>query len=324
MSLQAYRELTMPKYNANHFSAVMDHIQTIEITKKTLVVFDVDGVLITFKDQILRPSVELDRNFENPFYKAFFPEEDSDKQCNYGHMISTAKVEALDACIPQHIRALQQRATVMALTSMFPGPGKCGVVERMEDLRFNELFELGIDFSDTFKEHAPITWDVPNTRACTRNPLFEKGILYARPLRKGKILGMLIDEVGFEPDKVLFIDDSLFNVQSVETELKERAIEFHGIHFDDELLRNEKFDKALGLFQYDYLTKHHEWLDDNQAAEKMREQHRLTEKQPVLFSKNHSAKLPRKTAQDKLRALQAEADSFIGGRGLTSLRKPPR
>jgi hypothetical protein len=97
-------------------------------------------------------------------------------------------------------------------------------------------------------------------------PLYKQGILFCLQPNKGKVLITFLERINWEPLKVVFIDDKIDNLQSVQEELKVKNIEFVGLHYTGALSLPREIDEKLVEFQYEYLMKHGEWLSDQQAV----------------------------------------------------------
>lgn len=291
--------------SAKNSEALHDLIHNCKLTPNTLVIYDVDEVLISLEDKILRPCVDRDPNFKNPFYEIFYPLEDPEKTALFGEFISQAKVVLLDPKTPEYVQSIQSKSKVIGLTRMIPGAGTCGKIKSMEEFRHNELKVLGIDFGNSFPETPFIDLSASDKDydEKDRKAIFKQDIIYAYPHGKDKALGLFLDKIGFYPDQVIFVDDQLKNLTKVAEEMEKSGIPFIGIHYQDESLSKETFDKELGKFQYDYFIKNKIWLSDAQA----RKIHQKQKDSTVLFSYNQQKR--RRTEVDEVRE---EAIKFVG------------
>lgn len=232
-----------------------------DVSPEDLVVFDVDEVLITLQDTFLRP---VAADVCNPtLFGIFRPLSDPKNTELFGEWISQVKVELVSEELVEGISQLQCRGCqVIALTSMIPGAGACGKIPSMEDFRFNELYERGIDFRVNFNLK-DIELDFPMKNG--RTPCLKDGILYARPYTKGEVLQRLLDRSGITPKRVWFIDNDPKHVTSVSEAMQKSRIPFTGIQYLDNKFSEEQYDLKLGEFQFEHFKATKIWLNDEQA-----------------------------------------------------------
>jgi len=99
-----------------------------------------------------------------------------------------------------------------------------------------QMKNIDIDFSVTS------LYDEDLGLSVTHIGKFSKGILFSGPNDKGKMLFAFFDKIGYKPKKIIFIDDKLKYVKSVEREAKKRNIEFVGIRFSLQDKKKKNFD----------------------------------------------------------------------------------
>jgi hypothetical protein len=232
----------------------------------TLVIFDVDDVLITSDDHIFRPSAS---GFRPSCWKGKNAQE-------LDHLVSIIQSEIdfilIEQDLPSLIDSLQKREVkTIALTAC--RTGKFGVIESVEDWRINQLLDHSIDFSVSWKDILDTRF--PHLVALNQNPpIFKKGILLIGDFyfengtsTKGQLLGAFFDKIKWHPKKVLFFDDKMKNLTSVQDELAKRGIEYQGFFYRGAESVPGDFDKELAEFQVEYLTKNKTWLKDKEARE---------------------------------------------------------
>lgn len=246
------------------FSQVEDVIAILEkVQPQDLVVTDVDDLIIVLVDRILRPCSS--EHFDRIFPKFFVTPTGFDTRL-YGEWITQVKVEVVNPKLVHDYQSIQQRGIkTIALTKMIPGAGPCGKVSAMEDLRENELKEIGIDFSKSF----PIPqWKLPlEPSKKGRVSLFKAGILYANPHTKDVVLETFIQHIGFLPKKIWFLDNDKKQVDIVAAAVSRLGFPFVGIHYLDQKLADEECDPEIGEFQFEHFAKTEKWLDDQAAKE---------------------------------------------------------
>ena len=111
--------------------------------RNTLVIFDVDDVLITYNDMVLRP---CGARFRPSSWKDIDPKE-------IPHLISImlneGKIILVDPSAPRLVNKLENRGVkTLALTAA--RTGKFGVIENAENWRLKVLKQFNLDFSNSF------------------------------------------------------------------------------------------------------------------------------------------------------------------------------
>ncbi len=264
------------------FAVVSIHADIIPITtfdqmddefnhcnESTLVIFDVDEVLITTEDHFIQPHVgDLFHRFcRDAFKKAHSDEEREELSNNLSAAFTGPKRHLVEKEIPSKIKQLQDRGVkVIALTAS--PVGKYGRVESAERWRIEHLNGLGINFAPSFPSidrHQLEAIKHPQMAP----PVFEAGILFSIGHEKGVVLRHFLEMWGLQPTKVVFIDDLMENLQSVEKELANSGIEFKGYLYKGA----EPFFKELNLellhYQLDHLKNNGEWLSDIEVAQRL-------------------------------------------------------
>ena len=72
------------------------------------------------------------------------------------------------------------------------------------------------------------------------------------------------------PKKVVFIDDSIGYLESVEQVLNEMGIDFIGFHYMEGEELPCTLDNKVAEFQFRYFAENVKWLSDDQAKEMMK------------------------------------------------------
>lgn len=148
-------------------------------------------------------------------------------------MVTEAPSKLLDAEAPQLIqRLIALNVIVFGFTaidtSVIPDIGEVPI------WRLKELERLGIHFSDHTNSCLPAKkiefTQFPSFRGTY--PLYDQGILYANvTASKGTVLRAFIENIGQKPARVILIDDTLENLQTVQKELDQLDIPFLGLHY---------------------------------------------------------------------------------------------
>ena len=215
------------------------------IDEKTLLVLDIDEVVITSEDHFNHPN-------GLPFFEQLHRNTVSQERIELALSLATLlpKRVLIDAQFPHLLKNLQERGIrTIALTACATGP--LGVIPRLEEWRINHLKSLGIDFSLSSSHFF--------------HPCFHEGILFAGNKNKGTLLREFLEGNQFFPQHVLFVDDRLYNLKAVEAELQALGISFTGIHY----LGAEKYFKPTNekvlRKQADTLLERGVWLSDSEV-----------------------------------------------------------
>jgi hypothetical protein len=147
-------------------------------------------------------------------------------------MVTQVESQLTDLFIPNLIQKLQdQKIPLLGFTaidtSVIPGIGFIPI------WRAKELKRLGINFhpitSSFPKENIEFT-EFSSFRGTF--PLYKDGILYSNvTASKGSVIKAFLNKIEKIPSRIIFIDDSLENLQSVELELQNLGIPYLGIHY---------------------------------------------------------------------------------------------
>ncbi len=240
----------------------------------TLVIWDVDGVLLIGSDRIFH-SENIHSGLNNEYVdymknKYDLTPEQRDKFIS--QLISKRPVELVDKIIPNIMRDLKARhIKTIALTQYAVGP--IGDIKSIEDWRIDELDKLGIKFDLAFKKLDQIELQkLPSFNG--HHPLFKHGILFCNRSAKGDVLGSFLDIVEsiteWKPNKIIFIDDKMESLELVQVELKRRNIAFIGLHYSVALDFPTEVDDKIVKLQYEHVMQNGIWLNDQMALEKLK------------------------------------------------------
>lgn len=163
--------------------------------------------------------------------------------------------------IIEKIAKLQARGVnVVACTAM--NTGKYPMVETLQDWRYHHLSSLG--FHGSFANRI---FDLPTE---AHNPVFYKGILVTDLQLKGPIVIKFLETMHLKPKKIIFFDDNMEQLKSVQKSCTEHIIAFQGYHYNGAI--EKPWDEALIQFQAEYLIEHKQWLSDDKAYALMKAQ----------------------------------------------------
>lgn len=232
-----------------------------DMDSHTLVIFDVNEVLIVPQDMILRKKSKtlrskLEEKYLNPLGE--------EKKLALQSKIYLKKnvYIPIDPCISSLIKQIKNRqAKAMALTAGKTGP--FGLIPHFEDQRLVILREMGINFSD-FPDTENLTF-IDGHTFTSKAPIYTNGILHSRPYSKGQVLEAFLNRIPFHPKKILFVDNDLSNLESVEEIAKKRGISFLGLFYQGEESLPYQLDENIAEIQYQILRDKEQWLSDEEA-----------------------------------------------------------
>lgn len=229
----------------------LEEISASEFSTKTLVMFDIDDVLIYPQDALLQ---NWRSEWKPEGMRAWTAEEDTIAWMN-------AKFQIMDPSGPNLINMLNENGVpTIGFTSF--AMDEPDIVKSIPDWRYSHLQELGINFNMGKDMVFPIqNGFIP--------PSFEKGILFCGNFykkdkdNKGKILSLYLDWLNWNPEQVVLIDDGKTNIESVKKELERRGISFIGFLYIPKDL--DSIDEKVAGLQHEAIINQKQWLSDEEA-----------------------------------------------------------
>ncbi len=226
---------------------------TSEFSRETLVMFDIDDVLIYPKDALLQ---NWRSEWKPERVRVWTPEEDTIAWMNENFQI-------MDPDGPKIIDRLNERGVPTIGFTTF-AMDKSGMVKSIPEWRSKQLEELGLHFKMKNEIVFPIQEGfVP--------PSFEKGVLYCGNFYKkdkdnqGKILSLYLDWLKWTPKLVVFVNDRKQNLETVKNELDRRKIPFLGFLY---IPKNfDPIDEKVAKLQYTTIIDQKKWLSDKEAKQ---------------------------------------------------------
>jgi hypothetical protein len=230
--------------------------------KHTLVLYDVDETLIMPTDKIHLPhffSVDPGRALKNDFeLKLAHCIEDI-----WSIVLLQAHRKLIEPDVVFIIKNLQSRnVKTLGFTKM--RSGTFGAIDSLAEYRFNQLKALGVEFWLSYDQTIEF-----NQFTCDYDgfPMIHKGTIFTNDLPKGQVVGAFLDQLDDTITQVIFFDDLLENLISVENEMIKRNIIYHGYHYKavDTFIQGE-LDCKVVQFQLDYLCTNKVWLSEQEAS----------------------------------------------------------
>lgn len=243
----------------------VDDLELFEEELKTLdrnsfLIFDLDYTIIVPKDTVMRPCC---RKLRSKLLKEF-KVEPGYQEYIFSIIYDQYEVELIDPKILDLIRyAKKQQIPTIAFTGSMTG--QFGILESIEQWRYEQLQSFGIQFSPGFDlGDTPFYFD--SFAIMKRYPSYYEGILFTDLVPKGAVLMSFLKKIDWIPKKVVFIDDRYDYLKSVESTLEPLGVEFIGFHytaapdgFEDDV------SERVARFQYQTLIDERKWVSDISA-----------------------------------------------------------
>ncbi len=257
-NMTAYAQITQ----ITDFQLLESSIKNMD--SNTLVIFDVDHVLIM-------PTDEYSLN-RNPYRRQLWQDlklRSSEEEFKFLRSIavSSAKWRLVDTNIMTVLSELKNKnIPTVALTSL--ATGKFGIIEKMEDLRIKELQSVGIDFTNLTPLHGELP--INELKSMHGTPMLKAGIILTAEVDKAKVLEHILHKKNYYPKRIVFIDDQLNNLESLEKLCIKLKIKFEGFHYIAvSLMTTSTVDEQLENLRFEILEKEHRWLSYKELASRM-------------------------------------------------------
>ena len=236
-----------------------------QATQDDLFVFDIDQVLLEPEDIPLQP-----RFYENPKLKKIFDDFDTFiktknnseeyRKLTFSKSMLQCKIQPIEKALIDNILAIKKRnIKVIAFTAYHTG--KFGLIERLEEWRYELLLSLGLDFSASFVPKEIMFDELQKTehavkykyeKRCDPSPtIFYKGIICTL-FPKGVALKAFLEKIKYKPKCVYFFDDKPKNVESVVEEMKKMGIRCQGFVYQAATINRSAGDLDIEIAQLKY------------------------------------------------------------------------
>ncbi|MDF2578242.1 MAG: hypothetical protein K0S74_1726 [Chlamydiales bacterium] len=215
----------------------------------TLVIFDVDYTLIAARDLFGRPKAHQARKTAY----AYFKEKHGSERLE--HLFSLLLLNIPNFLIEPSAKVIidelhQRKIPVIALTAISNQP--VGGLSNPLEWRIQDLKNLGLNFS--FHDLPLITWGDDSAAG--------QGVILSGKQSKGLALLHFLEQIPWQPKTIIFIDDGLNYLKSMEQVCLEKEIKFIGFQY-----LSESFDQdpepmvEVIKLQLDTLNQTRVWLD---------------------------------------------------------------
>lgn len=249
----------------NNFDTIKTNIAAANAN--TLVIFDIDEVLLQPKDQILK--IKHHEQLQQIFHN-FSPKLTEQQIQELDSLIMLQRqIEPIDPKFIELIATLQNKQIkTLALTQCSTGP--LGKVPNLENWRIQELKKLGYHFDKSWKNiKATFFRNIRSQVDLQRTPAFKQGILFSCGRPKGDTLKAFLQYIKLQPKNIIFVDDKIKNINSIAKFTKQNKITFLGIHYTKvATTKLPALNQDMVKLQFDTLYKTHKWIPDlNYAKE---------------------------------------------------------
>lgn len=223
-----------------------------KITSNTLCLFDIDDTLIQNPFNLGRSawrswakSVIPSNQFQFPLYDALTL-----------YIAKKAPYIPVEESTAKLISDLQKKGIpVFAFTARGRSEWYTTELKGVDQFTHQQLIQAGINFKET---------QVPKELLSLEPTYFYDGIIFASHIKKGTLLKHLLKDLNYRPDQIIFIDDNLDQVQSVEIALRDSGIPFYGFWYKNPQPMLNPFAAAI---QLEFLSHSNQILSDEEATE---------------------------------------------------------
>ncbi|NRB10566.1 MAG: DUF2608 domain-containing protein [Rickettsiaceae bacterium] len=238
--------------------------QLLEADENTLILFDVDQVLITPTDEYNR-KISIRKDLYRALEKKYPRQQLKVILSDYYRKRTVKLVNPKIINLLQQLK--QRKIPFTALTAW--NTGTYGTIEAIENYRFKELNQVSISFIDT--SPFPDT-NFPEVQGTDGVPMIMQGAILTALVDKAIVLKQALKTSNINPKKIIFIDDRIKYVKSVEKMCAKENIDYVGIHYlEDKLITNKipDLDEAREKLRFQVLEQEHIWLLDSQLDKRI-------------------------------------------------------
>lgn len=225
------------------------------ITQNTLCLFDIDDTLIDTPYYLGSPPWRS-------WVKSKLPDCHTDFVLYDALTLYIAQnipYKAVEPTTVQLITDLQNEGVAaFAFTSRGRSQWYTTDLDGVDRFTHDQLEIAGIDFKKT---------QVPSELQLLEPTYFDDGIIFAQHIKKGDLLKHLFMDLNYRPDLLIFVDDKLDQVQSVEAAAADVGIPFLGFWYRRVELDRAQFKPMVSNIQLESLLLSGEIVNDERALE---------------------------------------------------------
>lgn len=258
------------------FNKVVEELNKSD--EKILVVFDMDSTLIAATESLFhfhdieyfdKSNQDFIKQLHNNFKELAKTKKDPAFSIKIiSEIFSKTDFIPVENEIINVIKNLQNK-NVKFITLTASNTGQFYKIENMQKWRFDNLNQINLDFSKSFDLQEAEFDNFPNLFGFFP-PAFYKGILCSAGNPKGKILKAFLDKVNWQPNKVIFFDDTYKECKSVADEMHKLGIPVQCYWYRFVFKNKIKLNQEIMKYQIDHIAKHGEFLTEKEVLEKMK------------------------------------------------------
>ena len=179
---------------------------------------------------------------------------------NLTHFVALhVPVKPVEEKLPAVVQELQKKVPVLVFTARGKKRWYSSDIAAIDLMTEAQLTQAGYSFHESI---------LPKELQELDPATYGNGILYTSPLKKGAFLKDLIQKTGYRPAKIVFIDDKLEQVQSVEKAAQELGIPYVGFWYTRAENVHEDFNEDVAARQLISLISEKTVLSDVEATAK--------------------------------------------------------
>lgn len=203
-----------------------------KVDKNALVIFDCDDVLMRYTDAVFSP-----KNVGIYEQGLKYLSEKVGLAKTEEYILAIRKQLNFQLVNDNWLKIIQtmQAKGVKVLVLTAHWTGSYYDLKHAEDTRKEELHKLGFDFKKSWKNVDDIVFEefptVMPGNSLTRYPTFSDGIIFSCNAKKGKVLKEFLRKIPYKFNKVIFVDDKMHNIKSMEESCNEMRISFIGVNY---------------------------------------------------------------------------------------------
>jgi len=226
----------------------------------TLVLFDVDEVILMDTDPY-----RLTHDYRKKWTKS--GEERLSKEIRellFSIILKDRVVRFVDPQIMEILTELERRKIpTLALTKLFTG--KFGHIEDFTEWRLKEFQTLNLDFNKL----TPIKGEmlIEELHIGCGIPTLKEGVILTANADKGKVLKHILRQKNYYPKSIIFVDDILGNVESLQKMCSELQIDYQGFtYIGASLVPEPNLNEEIERMRFEILEKEHRWVIENELS----------------------------------------------------------
>jgi hypothetical protein len=214
--------------------------------KKTLVLVDVGGTILAYPDAVLYPAHEA---WKYDWFQTHCPTISKEEKiaCDRIILRTLGTWKLLDARWPEVvIQAQDHGVQVVAFTKVALDPSTIGSRARV-------LADLGIPFKN----------DLPELSK-GRSYEYAQGVIETEYPLKGPVLKEILSSLSTHPEKIVFVDDRMKQIKSVDDTCKELKIPCTAFHYVP-ITNAPQLNEKIADYQLSTLVHEQRWVHDSEA-----------------------------------------------------------